>query len=218
MERYRALPFYRPVFEYGSDLPYPILTEGRAKENGIGQSEIPIKGSIYDADFKGLHFTCGDTVYVNAKGGVLLNADLSYRSQEEFCVGNLTEDSLPHILSTVLYMPRFQVGTRVFRTALISEAGTIAPVKLEVQRYYSDESAAMGAFHQIIHNLQITPVGPDIEKIPDELRLTIEPKDGKELPDSRLCETAVTYWAHKKKLGTVHIYTEHFPLEDAGHE
>ena len=218
MERYRALPFYRPVFEYGSDLPYPILTEGRAKENGIGQSEIPIKGSIYDADFKGLHFTCGDTVYVNAKGGVLLNADLSYRSQEEFCVGNLTEDSLPHILSTVLYMPRFQVGTRVFRTALISEAGTIAPVKLEVQRYYSDESAAMGAFHQIFHNLQITPVGPDIEKIPDELRLTIEPKDGKELPDSRLCETAVTYWAHKKKLGAAHIYVEHFPLEDAGHE
>lgn len=133
-------------------------------------------------------------------------------------MGTLTEDSLPHILSTVLYMPRFQVGTRVFRTALISEAGTIAPVKLEVQRYYSDESAAMGAFHQIIHNLQITPVGPDIEKIPDELRLTIEPKDGKELPDSRLCETAVTYWAHKKKLGAAHIYVEHFPLEDAGHE
>lgn len=218
MELYRALPFYRPVFEYGSDLPYPILTEGRAKENGIGQSEIPIKGSIYDADFTGFRFVCGDTVYINAKGGVLLNADLSYQNQEEFCIGNLTEDSLPHILSTVLYMPRFQGGTRVFRTALISEAGTIAPVQLEVQRYYSDESAAMGAFHQIIHNLQITPVGPDIEKIPDELRLTIEPKDGKELPDSRLCETAVTYWAHKKKLGTVHIYTEHFPLEDAGHE
>ena len=46
MELYRALPFYRPVFEYGSDLPYPILTEGRAKENGIGQSEIPIKAAF----------------------------------------------------------------------------------------------------------------------------------------------------------------------------
>lgn len=218
MERYRALPFYRPVFEHGGTLPYPILEEGRAKENGIGQSEIPIKGSIYDADFTGFRFVCGDTVYVNAKGGVLLNADLSYQRQEEFCIGNLTEDSLPHILSTVLYMPQFHRGTRVFRIRTEADAGTIAPVKLEDRRYYLKESAAMGAFHQIIHNLQITPVDPDMEKIPDGLRLTVEPKDVKELPDSRLCETAVTYWAHKKKLGTVHIYTEHFPLEDASHE
>lgn len=216
--RYRALPFYRPVFEYGSNLPYPILTEGRAQKNGIGQSEIPIKDCIYDVDYNGFSCTFGDTVYVNAKGGVLLNADLSYQSQGEFCIGNLTEDSLPHILSTVLYMPQFSYRERVFRTVFASEAGTVAPMKLEDQRYYFQESAAMGAFHQIIHNLQITPIGPDIEKIPDELRLTVEQKDVKELPDSRLCEAAVTYWAHKKKLGSVHIYVEHFPLEDAKHE
>ena len=218
LESYRKLPYYRPVYERGQIPSYSILEEGRARENGIGQSEIPIKDCIYDMDYTGFCCTIGDTVYINAKGGVLLNADLSYRNQEEFRIRNLTEDRLPDILLTVLYMPRFQGGTRVFRTALISEAGTIAPVQLEVQRYYSDESAAMGAFHQIIHNLQITPVGPDIEKIPDELRLTVEPKDGKGLPDSRLCETAVTYWAYKKKLGVVHIYVEHFPLEDAGHE
>ena len=218
MERYRALPFYRPVFEYGSDLPYPILTEGRAKENGIGQSEIPIKGSIYDADFKGLHFTCGDTVYVNAKGGVLLNADLSYRSQEEFCVGNLTEDSLPHILSTVLYMPRFQVGTRVFRFCMKADAGTIAPIKLEDKRYYSDESAAMGAFHQMIHNLQITPVNPAFRKAQEGLKLAIKRKVQNRLAENRLDEAFILYTSASGKCGAVHIYIEHFPLEDASHE
>lgn len=32
------------------------------------------------------------------------------------------------------------------------------------------------------------------------------------------CETAVTYWLHRKKLCAAHIYVEHFPLEDASHE
>ena len=215
---YRELPFYHPVFEYGDTLPYPILEEGRAKENGIGQAGIPIKGCIYDADFTGFRFVCGDTVYINVKGGVLLNADLSYQSQEDFCIGNLTEDSLPNILSTILYVPRFQRGTRVFRICMKADAGTIAPVKLEDKRYYSDESAAMGAFHQMIHNLQITPVNPAFRKAQEGLKLAIKRKVQNRLAENRLDEAFILYTSASGKCGAVHIYIEHFPLEDAGHE
>lgn len=218
LEQYRKLPFYQPVFEYGNTLPYLIQEEGRAQRNGIGQSEIPIKGSIYDTDFLGFCLVCNDTIYVNAKGDVLLNADLSYQNQEEFCIGNVTADGLPHILSTVLYMPRFSYREQVFRLCLEAEAGTIAPVGLKDKRYYSDESAAMGAFYQMLHNLQITPVNPECGAIPETLKLTIEPKERQKSMGNRLDEATVFYTDKSRKRRAVHIYVEHFPLEDAHHE
>lgn len=215
LESYRKLPYYRPVYERGQIPSYSILEEGRARENGIGQSEIPIKDCIYDMDYTGFCCTIGDTVYINAKGGVLLNADLSYRNQEEFRIGNLTEDRLPDILLTVLYMPRFQRGTRIFRICVKADARTIAPVKIVDKRYYSDESAAMGAFHQMIHNLQITPLHPTLGQAPETLRLAAASKEPEELAENRLCETAVVYTDKTGKIGCVRVYAEHFPLEDA---
>ena len=109
---------------------------------------------------------------------------------------------------------RFKLVTTIRGNSLEGRISTESPIGKAIfghkvgDRVYVEINEKQG-YYIVIKN---------IEKIPDELRLTIEPKDGKELPDSRLCETAVTYWAHKKKLGTVHIYTEHFPLEDAGHE
>lgn len=218
LESYRKLPYYKPVYEHGQIPSYSILEEGRARENKIGQSEIPIKSYIYETDFHGFSLDCGDTVYINAKGGVLLNADLSYKSQEEFCIGNLNEDGLPHILSTVLYMPRFQKGTQVYRLCCHADAGTIAPLKLDDERYYGCEAAAMGAFHQMIHNLQINPVNPAFGNASDTLRLTIEPKAHSELAENSLSETTVVYTDKEKKIGSVYVCAEHFPLEDAPHE
>ena len=217
MNRYCNLLFYRPVYEYGQIPAYSILEEGRAKENGLGRSELPIKSCIYDADYTGFSYKIGDTVYINAKGGVILNADLSYKNQEEFCIGNVMEDNLPHILATVFYLPRFSYGTQVYRVCLRADADTIDTVRIEDERYYGRESAAMGVFHRTLHNLRITPI-KDCNEAPDTLKLSVKPKGKDELVDNRLAETTVTYTDGVKKLGAVRIYVECFPLEDACHE
>lgn len=214
LENYRRLPYYKPVYEHGQIPPYSVLNEGRARENGIGQSEIPIKGCVYDADYTGFRCTFGDTVYINAKGDVLLNADLSYQSQEEFSLGNLDKDDLPHILTTALYIPRFQNGTQVFRIGCEADAGTIAPMKISDQRYYRDERAAMGAYHQMLRNLPVTPTNEAFGKAPETLKLAVEPTEESQLADNRLCQAVVTYTDETQELGSVCVYVERFPLED----
>ncbi len=217
LTQYRQLPFYRPVYEHSRIAPYSVLDEGRAKRNGIGQSEIPIKGCIYQYALSGLRIVCDDTVYINAKGDVLLNADLSYKNQTELRIGKLDENDLPHILVTALYTCRFSRDTQVFRVCLHSAAGTIAPLKLDDERYFRDESTAMGAYHQIIHNLSITPVNPEFGEPPDKLCLTVAPLPAEELAENRLAETELIYMEGKKKIGSVRLYVEYFPLEDMQH-
>ena len=217
LKSYRKLPYYRPVYEHKQIAPYFILDEGRAKENKIGRSEIPIKGSLYDISFHGFDFTCGDTVYINAKGDVLLNADLSYKNQNEFRIGNLLEDDLPHILLTAMYSCRFSRGEQVFRISCMADAGTIAPVKIEDERYYGKESAALDAYHQIIHNLHITPVNPEMGNVPENLSLAVESLPRNELSENRLAETKITYTANGKAR-FVRLFVKRFPLEDTRHE
>lgn len=218
LELYRMLPYYHPIYEHGQIPPYSILEEGRARENGTGQVKIPIKGYVYDADYTGFRCTFGDSIYINAKGNVLLNADLSYKSQTEFSIGNLNNDDLPHILMTALYIPRFQNGTQVFRISCKSDAGTIAPVEIVDKRYFIGENAAMGAFQQMIHNLQITPVNPAFWKAPETLKLSVKPTEIGEISDNRLCETVIAYQDADREIGCVHIYVEYFTLEDRRHE
>lgn len=217
LKSYRELPYYRPVYEHKHISPYFILDEGRAKENGIGRSEIPIKGLLYDISFHGYDFTCGDTVYINAKGDVLLNADLSYKSQNEFRIGNLLEDDLPHILLTAMYSFRFSRGEQVFRISCQADAGTIAPMKIEDERYYIDESRALGAFHKMIHNLHITPFNPEVGSVPEDLFLAVEPLAKNELPEDRLAETKIIYTTNGKTR-FVRLFVDRLPLEDAPHE
>ena len=214
LENYHKQPYYKTIYEHGQILPYSVLDEGRARESGIGLSEIPIKDHIYDADYTGFHCTFGDTVYINAKGDVLLNADLSYKTQEKFSIGNLNKNDLSHILMAALYMPRFQNGTQVFRICCEADAGTIAPVQIVDKRYFSEESTAMGAYHQIIHNLPIMPTNPEFGKTPETLKLAIELTEKCALVDNMLCQATVTYTDKTKKLGSVCIYVEYFPLED----
>lgn len=217
LKSYQELPYYRSVYEHKQIAPYFILDEGRAKENKIGRSEIPIKGLIYDVSFHGFNFTCGDTVYINAKGDVLLNADLSYKNQKEFRIGNLLEDDLPHILLTAMYSYSFTKGEQVFRISCLADAGTIAPMKIEDERYYIDESTALGAFHQLIHNLHITPVNPEVGSVPEDLSLLVEPLPKNELPENRLAEAKITYITNGKTR-FVRLFVEHLPLEDTPHE
>ena len=214
---YRNLPYYRPVYENTQIAPYSILNEGRAKENGIGRSEIPIKGQLYEITFHDFYFICKDIVYINAKGDVLLCADLSYKNQNEFCIGNLSDDNLPHILLTALYPCRFSKGEQVFRISCQAEAGTIASVKIEDERYYGDESAVLSAYHQMIHDLYIMPVRQEVRVIPEDLSLTIEPLPKSELPEERLAETKITYNANGNKR-FIRMFVDRFSLEDAHYE
>ena len=217
LKSYRELPYYRSVYEHKQIAPYFILDEGRAKENKIGRSEIPIKGLIYDVSFHSFDFTCGDTVYINAKGDVLLNADLSYKNQKDFRIGNLLEDNLPHILLTAMYSCRFFRGEQVFRICCQADAGTIAPMKIEDERYYIEENTALGAYYQLIHNLHITPVNPKEGNVPEDLYLAVEPLAKNELPEDRLAETKIMYTANGKTR-FVRIFVDCLPLEDACHE
>lgn len=217
LNSYRVLPYYRPVYEHKQIAPYFILDEGRAKENEIGRSKIPIKGLLYDVKFRSFDFTCGDAVYINAKGDVLLNADLSYKSQNEFHIGNLLKYGLPHILLIAMYSCRFSRGEQIFRISCQAEAGTIAPVKIEDERYYGDESAVLSAYHQMIHNLHITPVNPDAGKTPKDFSFAVEPFAKNELPENRLAETKIVYTTNGSKR-FVRMFVDRLPLEDAHHE
>lgn len=217
LKNYRELPYYRSLYEHREIAPYFILNEGRAKENGIGRSEIPIKGLLYNVSFSGFDLTCGDTVYINAKGDVLLNADLSYESQKEFRIGNLLEEDFSHILLNATYSCHFSAGEQVFRISCQADAGTIAPMKIEDERYYGGENTVLSAYHQMIHNLQITPVNPEAGNMPEDLFLNVESSPKKELPENRLAEIKITYTANGKER-FVRLFVERLPLEDARHE
>ena len=75
----------------------------------------------------------------------------------------------------------------------------------------------MGAYHQLIHNLHITPVSPEVGSAPEDLFLAVEPVARNELPEDRLAETKIIYTTNSKTR-FVHIFVDRLPLEDTPHE
>ena len=178
VEKYSRLPFYKPVNERRTLAPNEILSEGRAKENGLGLTALPDQRWLYEYSLKGFHMECGDIVYLNTDGDVLLNPDISYRNQKEKRIGNVLNENLPHILVTHLYTVKLEPQKYAFSLHLHADPGTVADKAIDDIRYYRQEEQVMAAYANGLHNIHITPVHPASAGIPSELLLTAA-----ELPD-----------------------------------
>ena len=96
-EKYQELPFYS--YDRTHHIKdHLVLDEGYAKENGIGcktqKISIDFKDTYIDNDM----LYVGDMVYINAKGDVLLECDLSYENQEKHKIGNVLETGIDEII------------------------------------------------------------------------------------------------------------------------
>lgn len=139
--------------------PNEILSEGRAKENGLGLMALPDQKWLYEYSLKGFHMECGDIVYLNTDGDVLLNPDISYRNQKEKRIGNVLNENLPHILVTHLYTVKLEPQKYAFSLRLHADPGTVADKAIDDIRYYRQEQQVMAAYANGLHNIHITP-GP----------------------------------------------------------
>lgn len=77
---------------------YMIVNEGMAKKNQFGYRDIKPMKKISGYSYHGDDLYIDDTIYINALGDVLLNSDLSYRSQKKYAIGNVLKESLKDIL------------------------------------------------------------------------------------------------------------------------
>lgn len=218
IQLYSRLPYYSSVYEHGEISPYCILNEGRAKESEIGCFEIPRQKYIYNYSMLGLNFKFNDMIYINAKGDVLLDADLSYESQSKLSIGNLLEEKLEVILISSLYKNELPKDRNVFRVRLNADARTITEFKFKNDSYYSNENIAMGSFSHIIQNLPYTPKMPKQMVPPDNLRLEVQIVPEDELFKYQLAKAEIIYRENGTEIGSVNVVVEYFPLEDMNNE
>lgn len=226
LKKYRELPYYNPINERDKLSPNLILSEGRANKNGLGRMDIPRQKKIYDYDL-GLDFRCNDTVYINALGDVLLDADLSYDRQNDYSLGNLLEEDLEILLIRNLYHQKLPPKNYVYRVYLYAPPGTCDDDECEDWRYFSQELKAMTAYWRIIRNLHITPVNPSFRDVPINLQLTSselpvnrnEILPASETHSKRLAGTEIKYATEDGQiLGMVTVEVQCLLLEDADNE
>ena len=99
LEMYSALPFYSGMWLTRKIEDDNLLDEGMAQRNGIGRRENKnISTAISDYDYDSSSLYIGDMVYINAKGDVLLDCDLSYVNQKKYAIGNVMAEPLEKIL------------------------------------------------------------------------------------------------------------------------
>ena len=178
LEEYRKLPYYSPVKEKGYLPPHKILNEGRAADNGIGTFEAPYTPEFYDVEFKGFDLIVNDRVYINAYGEILLEPDARYSVQDEITIGNFLEESFTDIiLSNTFKIPDHWIDASkqsVYCLKLTADAGIIENNPFEHRLYYAYPREASAAFHSVFHNIQLTPINPDIGVPPKGLKITTE--------------------------------------------
>lgn len=79
-----------------------LINEGMAKKNQFGTRDITPRKTISDYSIFDDDLYIDDTVYINALGDVLLNSDLSYRTQKKCAIGNVFKESLKDIFCRAL--------------------------------------------------------------------------------------------------------------------
>ena len=194
LKMYRGLPYYKGTKEKGFISRGYILSEGRANENNLGRFSMPFSEHLYDVSFHGIRMNVGDRIYVNALGDILLDADLSYKNQENERIGNVMEDPL-YCLFTSNYFEIpdhwFEKGKKCFYCVHIhADANTISGTEEDSRVYYTEPQKASSAYQSALTNIRITPVSPKYSKIPDDLKMTFAPL---EVEDDRCIGTKIRY-------------------------
>ncbi len=212
----RALPYYTPVKERGEIPRSEIVNMGRAAQNELGTVTLPIPERSYDYDYSGLMLSFKDTVYVNADGEVVLDADLSYEEQEENSIGNVKE-GLWSILLRSTYIPKCAQGRYVFCLQFTGDIGTILSDRaIDTTTYYGSETKMMAHFNNALHNLFLTPFVDRREK-PEHFFLEEGPMLGFDPEANRIAQKTITYFDQNTVLGQVTLKASFYLLEDAIH-
>lgn len=181
LTEYRKLPFYNPINEKGNIPKSNILDEGRANDNGIGMFSMPINPYIYDLKLDGFHAKVGDRLYINVFGDLLLDADMSYKTQESESIGNILSQSLLEIIMANTFKipdhwhePEAQ---EIYCIHVTTDEDIFIKGAFEDRRFFPTAREALAAYHRIIHNIHVTPINPDIGEVPDGLKLVTEGLD-----------------------------------------
>jgi hypothetical protein len=96
IEKYKQLRFYSSNKEQRK-ITY-IINEGRAAENHIGHRNIDMTNNAFEIEEIGDDIYVRDNIYINVKGDVLTNCDLSYESQIKYKLGNVLKEPLKDII------------------------------------------------------------------------------------------------------------------------
>ena len=186
MEQYRSLFYYKAEKEKYFLPKGEILSEGRAAQNGLGRFQMPAQSNIYEYLLHVCRFDVGDRVYVNALGDVLLNADMSYESQDKYKLGNILSDSLETIMREHFYrIPKQYYPDKqhcVFCVHLTAERGAVSNQAVDNRLYFATAHKAVAAYQNILNNIRITPVDTGEMPIPDDLDMQfmeLAPSDGR---------------------------------------
>jgi len=99
LDMYSELPFFSDAWLHRRIDTNQLLDEGMAQRNGIGRKEkIDVQVEITDFSLTADSLYIGDLVYINAKGDVLLDCDLSFVRQKQYVIGNVLNEALEQIL------------------------------------------------------------------------------------------------------------------------
>lgn len=92
---YQYLPYRFFYDEVKNENIENVLNKGLAYENGVGEiNKEPNRLYVEQYD----NYLEVETIYVNARGDVLTDCDLSYEEQEEYKIGNILNENLEDIV------------------------------------------------------------------------------------------------------------------------
>ena len=178
LQEYRKLPFYNPINEKGNIPKSNILDEGRANDNGIGMFSMPISPYIYDVELDICRVKVRDRLYINVFGDVLLDADMSYLTQESESIGNILSQSLLEIImaNTFKIPEHWHVPDEkeMYCIHVKTDKDIFVKGVYEDKKFFPTARDASAVYHRIIHNIHMTPINPEISKAPDGLTLVTE--------------------------------------------
>jgi MoaA/NifB/PqqE/SkfB family radical SAM enzyme len=97
--KFQALKMYDNSKE-GIQQKYHILNEGYAKLNKIGYREVKPSKVLNNVEIDDINktITLDNLIYVNAQGDILLDCDMSYKTQKKYILGNVLDKSLAQII------------------------------------------------------------------------------------------------------------------------
>ena len=194
VREYEKLPYYSTSKKQGVITKAKILSEGRAKANGLGRYSNPPENKIYDYNLNAFDINIGDRVFINAHGDVVLDADLSYENQSERKIGNICDEELYNILRDCFYkIPDHWFVDSVksfYRIVLKGDINTLRIEPLEEDSYYELPQEASVTYRSILRNIRMYPMDSMEKTIPNDLELVYE-----ELPvvDNRCIGTKIYY-------------------------